>query len=67
MKKLTLLAILSLLVFNFTYGQDREKYSELIKEVWGFYGSKDFLKSGKKYQKLLSLLAVKGWSMTDIT
>lgn len=51
MKKLTLLAILSFLVFNFTYGQDQEKYSNLIKDAWNLYQSKDFLKSGQKYSE----------------
>jgi len=50
-KKITLLAILSFLVFNLTYSQDQEKYSKLIKEAWNLYQSKDFLKSGQKYSE----------------
>ena len=32
MKKLALVTILSLFVFNFTFGQDKKKYAELIKD-----------------------------------
>jgi len=60
MKKLTVLTILSLFVFNFTFGQDREKYSELIKTAWSLYESKDYLKSGVKYSEAFVALGGKG-------
>ncbi|MCB0410219.1 MAG: hypothetical protein KDD29_08360, partial [Flavobacteriales bacterium] len=60
MKKLTVLTILSLFVFNFTFGQDREKYSELIKTAWSLYESKDYLKSGEKYSEAFVALGGKG-------
>lgn len=60
MKKLTLLTILSLFVFNFTFGQDREKYSELIKTAWSLYESKEYLKSGEKYSEAFVALGGKG-------
>jgi len=49
MKKLIILPILSLFVFNFTFGQDNEKYAELIKEAWDLYQAKEYLESGQKY------------------
>jgi len=60
MKKLTVLTILSLLLFNFAFGQDREKYSELIKTAWSLYESKDYLKSGEKYSEAFVALGGKG-------
>lgn len=59
MKKLTVLTILSLFVFNVTFGQDREKYSELIKTAWSLYESKDYLKSGEKYSEAFVALGEK--------
>lgn len=60
MKELTLLVILSLLIINFGYGQDQEKYSELIKKAWSSYQSKDFLESGQKYSEAFVALGGKG-------
>jgi hypothetical protein len=60
MKKIVLLTVLSLLVFSFTYGQDQVKYSELVKEAWSLYESKEFLKSGKKYSEAFVALGGKG-------
>ena len=60
MKKLTLLTILSFLVFNFAFGQDHEKYSELIQEAWSLYKSKNFLQSGQKYSEAFVALGGKG-------
>ncbi|MFB6343906.1 DUF6624 domain-containing protein [Saccharicrinis sp. FJH62] len=60
MKKLTVLTILSLFVFNYTFGQDSEKYSELIKTALNLYESKDFLKSGEKYSEAFVALGGKG-------
>lgn len=60
MKKLIVLTILSLYVFNFTFGQDQKKYSELIKLAWSLYESKDYLKSGEKYSEAFVALGGKG-------
>lgn len=60
MKKLTLIAFLSVFVFNFTFGQDREKYSELVKEAWALYEAKEYLKSGQKYSEAFTALGGKG-------
>jgi hypothetical protein len=60
MKKLTFLIVLSLLITNLTFGQDREKYSELIKEAWNLYQNQDFLLSGQKYSEAFTALGGKG-------
>lgn len=60
MKKTTILAILGLLVFNLSFGQDREKYSELIKEAWNLYETKDYKQSAEKYSEAFVALGNKG-------
>lgn len=60
MNKLTVLTILSLFVFKFTFGQDREKYPELIKTAWSLYESKNYLKSGEKYSEAFVALGREG-------
>lgn len=60
MTKLTVLTVLTLFVFNFTFGQESEKYSELIKTAWSLYESKDYLKSGEKYSEAFIALGGKG-------
>lgn len=60
MRKITFLTILCFLLFNLTFAQDRERYSELIKEASGLYESKDFLESGKKYSEAFVALGGKG-------
>lgn len=60
MKRLTLLAILSLLLFSYACGQNREEYSELVKEAWSLYEKKEFLKSGQKYSEAFVALGGKG-------
>jgi len=60
MKKLAVLTLLSLIVFNYTFGQDIEKYSELIKTASNLYESKDFLKSGEKYSEAFAALGGQG-------
>lgn len=61
MKKLTVLAILCLFVFKPTFGQDSEKYNELIKTAYSFYESKDYLKSAEKYSEAFAALGGKGF------
>ena len=60
MKKSTILAILSLLMFNLSFGQNREKYSELIKEAWNLYQTKDYKQSAEKYSEAFIALGNKG-------
>ena len=51
MKKTTLLTIIGFLIFNFSFGQENEKYSELINEAWKLYETKEYLKSAEKYSE----------------
>jgi hypothetical protein len=60
MKIRILVTIIGLLMFNLTFGQDREKYSELIKEAWNLYESKEYLNSGKKYAEAFVALNNRG-------
>jgi len=59
MKK-SILAILGLLIFNLSFGQNREKYTELIKEAWNLYQTKDYKQSAEKYSEAFSALGDKG-------
>lgn len=59
MKKSTILAILGLFVFNLSFGQDQEKYSELIKGAWNLYKTKDYKQSAEKYSQAFSILGDK--------
>ena len=60
MKKLALFTLFNLLVLNFTFGQDRAKYDDLVKEAKIFYKSKEYLKSGKKYSEAFAAFGNKG-------
>ena len=60
MKKVTLITVFCLLVFNFTFGQDRERYAELINEAWTLYESGEYLMSGQKYAEAFIALGGKG-------
>ena len=60
MKSMHLVVLLSILSFNFADGQDREKYSMLIREAWGLYKTKDFLESGLKYSEAFGALGGQG-------
>jgi hypothetical protein len=60
MKRLTLIIVFCLLVFNFTLGQDREKYAELINEAWTLYESGEYLMSGEKYAEAFIALGGRG-------
>lgn len=60
MRKITILTILGFLIFNYSFGQDKEKYSELINEAWKLYESKEFQKSGEKYSEAFKVLENKG-------
>jgi len=60
LKKLTVFTILFLLAYNQIFGQDREKYTLLIKTATNLYESKDYLKSGEKYSEAFVALGGKG-------
>lgn len=60
MKIRFLTTILGLLMFNLSFGQDKEKYSELIREAWDLYETKDYLKSGEKYSEAFVALNNRG-------
>ncbi|MCJ7757711.1 MAG: hypothetical protein MUP24_06150 [Gillisia sp.] len=56
MKKTTLLTIIGFLIFNLSFGQENEKYSELINEAWKLYETKEYLNSAEKYSEAFSVL-----------
>lgn len=51
MKKITILTLLGLVIFNSSFGQNSEKYLELIDEAWELYEDKEYLKSANKYSE----------------
>ena len=51
MKKITILTLLGLVIFNCSFAQSSEKYLELIDEAWELYEDKKYLKSGQKYSE----------------
>jgi len=57
---------LNLFVFNLTFGQNQEKYSELVKEAWALYEAKEYLKSGQKYREAFTFLEWKGIVINDL-
>lgn len=61
MRKLTLFIFFYLFIFNFTFCQDGEKYSELIKEAWDLYESKEYISSGQKYNEAFIVFGGKGY------
>lgn len=60
MKLLSSLLFATVFVTNATLAQDRTKYSELIKEAWKLYQTKDYLTSGQKYSEAFVALGGKG-------
>jgi hypothetical protein len=60
LKKLALI-VFSLFVCNHTFGQDGEKYPELVKEAYNLYKSKEYLKSGQKYSEAFATFGGKGY------
>jgi len=63
MKKTFILTIIGFLICNLTFAQ-QEKYSELIKEADKFYDTKEYKKSGEKYEAAFVANDNKG-SVTD--
>jgi len=51
MKKIAILTLLGLVIFNCSFAQSSEKYSELIEEAEHFYEIKEYSKSGNKYNE----------------
>lgn len=64
MKKTTVLALLGLLIFNFSFAQEQANYSELISEAWKLYQYRDYRQSGEKYSEAFEALGDKG-TITD--
>lgn len=60
MKKAIILLVLSLLISNISFSQDREKYTQLINEAFNLYDSHDYKKSGEKYEEAFVALGNKG-------
>lgn len=61
MKKQIFFIFFYLFIYNFTFCQDKEKYSELIKDAWCLYGSKEYLSSGQKYNEAFIVFGGKGY------
>lgn len=55
MKKPILLALLALFISNISFGQEREKYSDLVREAWNLYETKDYKESGEKYSEAFKI------------
>ena len=51
MKIRILATVVGLLMFNISFGQNQEKYSEFVKEAWELYESKEYKKSAEKYKE----------------
>ncbi len=62
MKQRILLTIIGFLIFNLSFGQENEKYSELINEAWKLYETREYLKSAEKYSEAFVALNNKGKS-----
>jgi Family of unknown function (DUF6624) len=60
MKKLFFLAIIVFMVFNHSFGQDQEKYSELVKEAWNLYETKQYKQSAEKYEEAFNAFGNQG-------
>jgi len=61
MKKLNLLIILGLLIFNISFAQDQEKYTELVKKADSLYQTKNYKESGEKFSEAFVALCNKGY------
>lgn len=61
MKKSIILAIFGFLMFNLSFGQDEEKYSELTNEASSLYETKDYKQSAEKYSEAFIALGNTGY------
>lgn len=64
MKRTSISAILTILIFNFSFGQNQEKYATLIKKAWNLYQTKEYKQSAKEYSKAFYFLGNKS-NMSD--
>lgn len=55
MTKKTIVTLSVILLFTHSFGQDLDKYSDLVKDALKFYETKDYLKSGLKYSEAFKL------------
>ena len=60
MKPQIFLLFLGIFITTLTFGQDQEKYAQLIGEAWKLYESKAFPQSGQKYAEAFVALGNKG-------
>lgn len=60
MKRSSILTTLTLLTFQLAFAQDRQTYSELIKQAWSLYQGKSYLESGKKYSEAFAAVGGDG-------
>ena len=51
MNKSIILALFGFLACNYSFSQGEEKYSELTKEAWKLYESKNYIQSAEKYSE----------------
>jgi hypothetical protein len=56
MKGKILLASLGVLIVINSFGQDQQKYSDLVKEARKLYENKEYLKSGQKYSEAFKII-----------
>jgi hypothetical protein len=78
MTKKTILTLLGILFFNLSFGQDQQKYSELVTEAQNLYKNKEYLKSAQKYSLALKninnpalandrIAAACSWAQANVT
>lgn len=60
MKRLILLITSILFAINFMFGQDHERYSELVKEASYHYDKKEYQESGQKYSEAFKISSTLG-------
>ena len=61
MKNRILLTCIGLFLFNLAFGQDKEKYSELIKDAWSLYEANEYQKSANKYKEAFDVFDGKAY------
>jgi len=62
MKIRILATVIGLLMFNISFGQNQEKYTEFVKEAWKLYESKEYKKSADKYKEAFDQIDGKAYS-----
>ncbi len=61
MIKKTICTLLGILLFNLSFGQNQQQYSELTKKALVLYENKEYLKSGQKYSDAFKSFGNRGW------